>query len=424
MTNKALCLLGVICGLILSALVIRDGRLLVLVTPLLVYLIIGLLQAPVELSLSAHRVIDKMNVVAGESVQAEVVIKNGGRDLRNLYLADTLSTSVHIQDGQDHQRLSLPAGGVANLHYRFQAGRGLYTWSTIHASASDPFGLFEVKQEVPASGEILVRPEPMKLRHIPLEPRLTLHAPGPLSASLAGSGTDFFGIREYRPGDSLRRLNWRQAARHPDARFTNEYEREEIADFGLILDARKLTNADGMEHALFESAVRATASLSELFLKEGNRVAFLAFGGKMLFLFPGSGKKQLNLILRDLASVRQGPNLSLTYLKYFAGRLFPSRSMLIVLSNLGVYDLETYAQFRGLGYEVLLISPDPVDYIQRTLPPTQISDWAVRAARIERRVQLKQIMKLGVKVIDWQVDKPLEFVVRKATRYLVSRGNL
>lgn len=424
MTNKTRCLVFLIFGLILSALIVRNGRLLLLALPFLVYLTIGLLQSPIKLSLSAQRTIDKVNVVAGEPIQAHVVIKNLGRNLVNLYLDDSLSPSVIVLDGQVRQRLSLSSQGGTELNYTFRATRGLYNWVTIHASASDPFGLFEVNQKIPASGEIYVRPEPIRLRRIPLEPRLTLHAPGPLSASLAGAGIDFFGIREYQPGDSLRRINWRLAARHPGARFTNEYEREEIADFGLILDARQLTDTDAMEEALFESSVRATASLSEVFLKEGNRVAFLIFGGSMTYLFPGYGKKQLNLIMRRVARAKLEPNLSLRYLEYFTPRLFPRRSILIVLSALGVNDLETYARLRGTGYEVLLISPDPINYVSHLLPPTQINDWAVRAARIERCVQLKQLMKLGVKVIDWQVNTPLDSVIQKATKYLTQRGDV
>jgi uncharacterized protein (DUF58 family) len=424
MTNKALCLVLMICGLILSALIVRNGRLLLLAIPFLVYLMIGMLQSPVEISLSAHRTIDKVGVVAQEPIQTHVVIKNKGRTLGNLFLDDSPSPSVSVLDGQVCQRLPLCAGGATELNYSFRAARGLYTWATIHANASDPFGLFEIKQEIPTFGEILVRPEPMQLPHIPLGPRFTVHAPGPLSARLAGSGTDFFGIREYRSGDSLRRVNWRLAARHPGARFTNEYEREEIADFGLILDARKLTNTDAMEAALFESSVRAAASLSEIFLKEGNRVASLVFGGSMTFLFSGYGKKQLNLIMRDLACAQQGPSLSLRYLESFAVRLFPSRSILIMLSTLGVHDLDTYARLHRSGYEILLITPDPVNYVSQMLPPKQINDWAVRAARIERLVQLKQLMKLGVKVVDWQVDQPLEATLQKATRYLAHRGNL
>jgi hypothetical protein len=90
----------------------------------------------------------------------------------------------------------------------------------------------------------------------------------------------------------------------------------------------------------------------------------------------------------------------------------------------GAHDLETYARLRGFGYEILLISPDPVNYVRQMLPPTQINGWAVRAARVERLVQLKQLMKLGVKVVDWQVDQPLELIMQKATRSLAHRGNL
>ena len=99
----------------------------------------------------------------------------------------------------------------------------------------------------------------MKLRQIPLNPRLTLPTPGPAPTHLAGSGTDFFGVREYRPGDLLHRLNWRMAARHPGKLFTREYEREEIADIGLILDTCRLANFDRIDEELLEYSIKAAA---------------------------------------------------------------------------------------------------------------------------------------------------------------------
>jgi len=424
MNNKALYVLLTICGLILSALVVRNGRLLLLAIPFLVYLLLGIVQAPGEIALFAHRTIDKRSVVAQEQIQTHIVIENRGKTLINLYLDDPSPPSMTVLDGQVQQRLSLTAGEGTELNYIFRAERGLYSWTAIHARAADPFGLFEVEQELPAFGEILVRPLPMQLRHVPLKPRFTLHAPGPISTQLAGSGIGFLGIRDYRPGDSLRRLNWRLAARHPHKLFTNEYEREEITDFGLILDARRLTNTDAMEEALFENSIRVTASLSELFLKEGNRVALLVFGKTMASLFPGYGKKQLNLIMRNLALARLGSSFPFEYLEYFPGRLFPSRSILVVLSAVGSRDLETYARLRAFGYDVLLISPDPVDYVRQMLPPARVNNLAARAARVERLIQLKQLMKLGVKVIDWQVNEPFETVVQKAAGYLAHRRNL
>jgi len=422
--NKTLLLVLIICGLILSALVFRNGNLLALAMPFLIYLIVGLTLTPNAMTLVASRTIDRPGAIAGESIETRLVIENRGNALVNLYLKDSLASSLDIVHGSATQRLSLSAGEMTELTYSFKAARGVYSWRAIRACASDPFGLFELELDVPALGEILVRPAPVSIRSAVLESRFTLQqTTGPVSARSAGSGTDFWGIREYRSGDSLRRLNWRLAARHPHKMFTNEYEREEIADFGFILDTRKLTNAHAMEDALFEHSVSAVASLSESILKNGNRVSLLTFGESITSVFPGYGKGHLNLLLRKLTRAKLGENLPFSYLEYFPTRLFPSHSMIIIFSTVDSRDLETYARLLAFGYEVLLISPDPVDFISRMSPSTEINTLASRAARIERVVQLKQLLKLGVNVIDWQVNQPLETILHKAARHLVRREN-
>ena len=392
--------------------------------PFLVYLIVGVSQSPSDITLLANRSIDKPSVTAQEAVETRIVIKNQGNALLNLYLEDPVFPSMTILEGQPHQRLTLSAGEVTELNYKFSTARNVLSWNTIHACASDPLGLFDLECDIPASGDVLVRPAPMQIRPITLKPRATLHTVGPISARLAGSGTDFWGIREYRTGDSFRSLNWRLAARHPHKRFTNEFEREEITDYGLILDARKLTNADPIEEALFEYSVSAVASLAENFLRNGNRVSLLVYGKSILTAFPGYGKKQLNLLLGNLARAKLGGNLPLTHLKHFSTRLFPTRSLILILSTVDPRDLETYARLRAFGYDVLLISPDPVDFAARMLPLTEVNTLAFRAARVERVIQLKRLLKLGVNVIDWQVNQPLEKIVRRTARHFNHRRNV
>ena len=423
MNKKSFLLVFILCGLILSALIVRNGELLLLAIPFLVYLIVGVIQTPSELSVLAKRSMDKRSVIAQEMVETRILVRNKGNALVNLYLKDTVSPSMKILDGEAHQRIYLSAGGTTELNFRFKAARGVYSWKTIHACASDPFGLFDLECDIPAVGEILFRPAPMRIRSINLKPRFTLHAAGPVSARLAGPGTDFWGVREYRAGDSLRRLNWRLAARYPQKLFTNEYEREEIADFGFILDTRKITNADVLEDSLFEYSVSAVASLAEGFLKDGNRVSLLVFGKSIMTVFPGYGKKQLNLLLRNLARAKLGAYIPFNTLEYLPTRLFPTRSVIMVFSTVHSSDLDVYARLRSFGYDVLLISPDPVDFAAQMLPASEINSLAFRAARVERVIQLKQLLKLGVKVVDWQVNKPLETIVHNAVKHLMRRRN-
>jgi uncharacterized protein (DUF58 family) len=230
MNNKTLVIVFLICGSILSALILRNGKLLLVAMPFLVYLIVGIVQAPGDISLTANRIIDKAGVIAEEPFEIRIVVRNQGSGLVNLSLNDALFPSMTILEGKAQDRLSLSAGESAELTYVSKAGRGVYSWKSIHASASDPFGLFELERDIPAAGEVIFHPMPVHIHPMPLKPRSTLHAAGPIAARLAGSGTDFWGIREYRAGDSFRRLNWRLKARHPRKLFTTEYEREEILE--------------------------------------------------------------------------------------------------------------------------------------------------------------------------------------------------
>jgi uncharacterized protein (DUF58 family) len=421
MNNKFFVLVLILCGLIISALIVRDGQIVLLALPFLIYLIIGLLQAPNDMVVAADRIISKPSLLSQESFEIRILISNRGTSLVNLYLNDKLFPSMTIVDGSTNSRLSLSTGETTELNYLLKAARGVYSWKTIHACASDPFGLFELRRDFPASGEILVRPTPIHIHHLPLKPRATLHAAGPISARLAGTGTDFWGIREYRSGDSRHRINWRLAARYPHRLFISEYEQEEIADFGVILDARRISTDNAMEEALFEHSVSAAASLSEFFLKKGNRVALLVFGEAITSLYPGYGKRQLSAVLRNLARSRLGANLPLRFLEYFPVRLFPNRSQIIMIGAVDFRDMETYARLRGIGYDILFISPDPFDYAARNLPSDEINDLAIRAGRLERAIQLKRLLKMGIEVIDWQVSKPLDVAIQGKAKQMLHR---
>jgi uncharacterized protein (DUF58 family) len=424
MSEKRNLLLLLIGGLISSALIVRDGEVLILAIPLLVYLLTGLLQAPTQMRLHAERSLSSNSIGARDLVEVRIWVDNRGATLVNLHLEDELVTSVDPIIGRTSHVLSLPAGETTEFEYVLKPVRGVYSWASIQAFSADPLGLFIQHREIAAPGELLVRPTPIKIRPVSIGLRSTKLAAGPIPARRAGTGTDYWGVREYRPGDSLRRLNWRLAARHPRTWYTNEFEREEIADFGLILDTRRLSNASAMEGVLFENAISAAASLAEMVLKNGNRVSMLVFGQAMSPIFPGSGKYQLNRVLESLGRARLGEYVPFNYLMYFPVRLFPARAQIIVLSTLNRRDLEGYARLRAYGYDVLLITPDPVEYSFRMMPKSALGMLAYRAARVERIVLLERLVEMGVKVADWRVDTPLDHVLHESMKHDLSGRRL
>jgi len=424
LNNKSLLLIFLIYALILSALITRNGDLLLLAIPILVYLVVGLTQAPDRISLKIERTVDKISAITNQPLSVQINVKNLGSGLSYLYLQDQVWPSMEIVDGEAEYHSALPSGQNTSFTYRFKAPREVILWEDVQAFASDPLGLFEICSSFPAPGQVLVRPAPIQIRPLTLKPRATLHTAGPIPSRLAGSGTDFWGVREFRPGDSYRWINWRLTNRHPNKMFTNEYEREEIADYGILLDARILTGSKELEEEIFEYSVSAIASLSEQFLRSGNRVSLLVLGKPILQVFPGYGKAQLNTLLINLSHAKMGGNIRFRNLEYFPTRLFPTRSLLLVFSLMGPRDLKAYARMKAFGYDVMLISPNLIEYAARSSPQSETSSLAYRAASVERALQLQQIRKLGVNVINWQISRPIEPIIHEAAQAMLYKRNL
>ena len=96
--------------------------------------------------------------------------------------------------------------------------------------------------------------------------------------------------------------------------------------------------------------------------------------------------------------------------------MFSSRSLIIILSPLTYNDWHLFPRLRAYGYQVLLVSPDPIDFARTALEKDRATVLASRLAGVERRQEIAKIRQLWVPVIDWQVNRPLAPLVRIALR--------
>jgi uncharacterized protein (DUF58 family) len=152
-----------------------------------------------------------------------------------------------------------------------------------------------------------------------------------------------------------------------------------------------------------------------MLLHQGHRVSLLVFGGTISSVFPGYGKTQLHRILSCLSQVKiESADGVLGYFDFLPIRMFPNHALMIIISPLTATDRPFFQRLRAYGYQALLVSPDPIDFVRSTLPQDNASQLAVRAASLERQFRLNGIAQLHIPVIDWQVSQPLFPLVRNA----------
>ena len=153
--------------------------------------------------------------------------------------------------------------------------RGVYTLGPLVARWGDPFGFTEREAVLCPEMEFLVHPSTEMVQDRPFT-RLWEDPPvRPPASKPWSSGSEFYGMREYAPGDDTRRVVWRAYARTQKL-LVREAEQGVTDHIHIVLDGDRANHSKGLYSESFEAGVRATASLAQWHLREGFSVTLEA----------------------------------------------------------------------------------------------------------------------------------------------------
>jgi uncharacterized protein (DUF58 family) len=400
--------------LLLIGFTLVDGGIVLLALPFLLYLLLSLLAVPETPHLLITRTLSATRVAAGSEVTVTLAITNRGGDIAELRIVDAVPPGLRITDGAAQHLLTLPAGQRHTLAYTVQAPRGQYEFARVTAVARDPFDLRrrQIVYEVPGGLFAFLVPRASSIKQIHIHPRRTRVYSGTIPARLGGEGIDFFGVRNYRRGDALRRINWRAGARHPGNLFTNEFEQERVADVGIILDARAASNVPHNGQSLLDYSIEAVTLMVETLIAQGNRVALLIYGGAIDYTLPGYGKLQKERILQALSGAQLQSSHVFAQLRALPTQLFPAQSQIIFVSPLLPEDVPFLRRLRAYDYQVLLVSPNPISYEAGLLADRPGVPLATQVAQLEREIRQAELLQAGIFVLDWDVEEPFDDIAR------------
>lgn len=398
-------------GLLLAGLIALRGELIAFAIPFMVYLLYGFWTAPEGLNLEIQHSLSCDRITPDAEAVVTVTVTNHGADIEELSLEEKIFPQLTIRDGSTRHLIQLPKDSSHTFSYVVSGARGSYRFDGTQAIATDVSSLTRREQFIKSNQRLFIFPEFRRLKRAAIHPRRTRVYAGAIPARVGGAGIEFFGVREYQFGDSPRTVNWKVSARHAENLYSNEYQQERVADVGIVLDARARTNLFQANHSLFEHAVTAAAALSDVFLSQGNRVGLLIYGSYLGWTYPDYGKIQHERIMQALARAEVGGSSVFAGLEHLSPRMFPPESQIVLVSPLISDDLDVLIQLRGRGYQVLVISPDPVEFELGILPKSSQVETAARVVGMERDLFLRRLGRAGVQVIGWSTSIPFDQAV-------------
>ena len=411
--TPAWALVTILClSLLLPGLLLRNGPLLLLSLPYLIFALAPFWKRSSETRLKAGRRIEPEHVRGDQPCRIIVSLMNQGRALEDVEIADVVATGVRVE-GDSTFHGPLGAGRAQSLDYTARSIRGRYEFPGLKVCLHDLLGLRCEQDFVPCPGTMVAVPVLEKLEKITITPRRTQVYTGMVRSRESGPGVEFFGTRAYVPGDPLRYLNWKAGARW-DLFVTNLFEQERVSDVGLILDARHVAEVRSNGASLFEHSVRAAGSLADYFITQGNRVGLFINGASLEWTFPGYGKRQRSRIFDALVRAKLGRHEVFKDFQHLPTRLFPAQSQIMMVSPLLPWDVNPMHCLRARGYQVAVVSPDPIAFEKRAWPPDECTALAERIARMERETTVAKLRRAGILVAEWDVATPLWLSIRRS----------
>src|SRR6185503_10951748 len=267
--SRSLLLASITYLLLFTGIATVRGEFIALALPFVVYLLAGFLFTPEQLKLEATRHLSVERTSPYADVVVTVTVINRGSDIEEVLLEDVLPPDLTIRFGLCRHLVRLARGGSYTFAYTVSGPRGGYGFEFVRAKVNDLLAATSREVQIEAKGKLFVFPPVTRLRHVAIRPRRTRVYAGTIPARAGGTGTEFFGVREYQPGDPPRAINWRASARHAEALYSNEFQQERVADIGIVLDGRLRTNEFAGGHSLFEHSVQAVAALADALLTQG-----------------------------------------------------------------------------------------------------------------------------------------------------------
>jgi uncharacterized protein (DUF58 family) len=239
------------------------------------------------------------------------------------------------------------------IAYTMLNRRGSFKLGPTNLISGDPFGLFTFTKVEPVESTLVVLPYIVNLRDFPspmgMFPggraiRRKAHEVTPQAA----------GVREYAPGDALRRIHWPTSARK-DRLMTKEFDQDPQADVWIFLDAYAPVHFSQLEEKTssskvdqlwmwqrksevtlpadtFEYAVSAAGSIASYYLKQGRTVGFISAGDVLTVHSPERGERQLTKVLETLTFLQPDGDLPLAGLIEAQAPSLPRASTVVLIT--------------------------------------------------------------------------------------------
>ncbi|RSX51990.1 hypothetical protein D2E23_0597 [Bifidobacterium callimiconis] len=217
-----------------------------------ILLIVAVVMSLGNTGFSATLDVPARRITVGDTVDVEVTVSNPGR-------AATAHAHGDITIGDDHEGFPIPALAPRQSKQTgvtfTAASRAVLSVGPLRVRKGDPFGLIRHEKTIAERISVYIHPRTARLHT--LDAGIQRDLEGQPSGDIVDDDLDFYGLREYEPGDDMRNVHWLSTAK-AGTLMIRQYEATRRTTTVLALGVNPRDYASREE---FELAVSIHASI-------------------------------------------------------------------------------------------------------------------------------------------------------------------
>lgn len=258
---------------------------------------------------------------------------------------------------------------------------------------------------------------------------------GEHAARAPGEGAEFFGLREYVPGDRQRQINWPASTRRGRL-MVSTHPAERSQDVVLLVDATSDVGKPGA--SALDYGLRGASATARAYLERRDRVGVITYQwGGARWLAPSLGRRQVYKIIDTMLQADATWSAGSSFARLPRAALPPGSLVVAFSPLLDQRFVESLRDLRERGFplvvvDVLNVSPPgprlpvlglPVASLPAGRLATaglaaagRVDEMARRLWRMEQQAIRFSLRELGVPVVHWNGTEPLDLPLAPYSR--------
>jgi len=255
--------------------------------------------------------------------------------------------------------------------------RGEYKMGPFVVYFFDPLNLFFFKRTFYVYSGVVVYPQIFKIEKFPPLTRSVLPWFGIETARSSGDEDEFYGVREYKDGESVKKIHWISSARK-NKLIVKQFQLQSFFGTTIIFNLEKAQNLGEGKESVAEYIIKIAASVAHYLTEKGVSIELLAHIGEIVHLPFNKGQEHLENILRVLAVAQAESRISFREAFEEFARYIPNDSSLVaVMSDQDYTDLPRMLSLYGRGVSLI-----PLIVVSDTFLPVLDKKKVMRQTKI------------------------------------------